>query len=277
MPSSPLPWDPQFLRRSTLFAPLEPAATDLHNLADWPDRDFFNGMLASMTVTSGSGKPLRPVAPQSSAESSHPGYDAHCFLTGELETRERNWHDLFNALVWLTFPQSKAALNARHYHAQQTSRGQNKRGADRDALTLFDESGVIVVSTEASLLTLLQTFSWKELFWHRRDDTLAAMRVFIFGHGLYEQALQPFIGLTGKAILLPVEESFIDRPLNQQLAMLDKEIAGLIHAGQLKHPRELSPLPILGVPGWIVDNENEDFYDNTNYFRPGRKTRDPIE
>ena len=34
--------------------------------------------------------------------------------------------------------------------------------------------------------------------------------------------------------------------------------------------RELSPLPVLGVPGWWDGNEQEEFYDNTGYFRPGR-------
>ena len=39
---------------------------------------------------------------------------------------------------------------------------------------------------------------------------------------------------------------------------------------RMTHGRELSPLPVLGVPGWWKDNEQESFYDNTGYFRPGR-------
>ena len=39
-------------------------------------------------------------------------------------------------------------------------------------------------------------------------------------------------------------------------------------------PRELSPLPVLGIPGWWPDNERADFYDNTDYFRSGRRTED---
>jgi hypothetical protein len=38
----------------------------------------------------------------------------------------------------------------------------------------------------------------------------------------------------------------------------------------LSHGRELSPLPVLGVPGWWGGNEQENFYENTDYFRPGR-------
>jgi len=229
-------------------------------------------MLREAAVVCGSGHPLRPIAPMASSEPDYPGYDAHCFLTGEMETREKNWHDLLNAMVWLAFPRTKAALNARHYRSQQTSRGQNQRGTHRDALTLFDECGVIICSDDDSLLDLLKNFAWKELFWHRRADVLARMRVYIFGHGLYEQALKPFIGLTGKALLLPVDQTFLRQSANAQIASIDETLCQLIaDPNQFNHPRDLSPLPILGVPGWAVENNESTYYDNTDYFRPGRR------
>jgi len=92
-------------------------------------------------------------------------------------TRADNWHDLLNALVWLTFPKTKAVLNARHYHALMDERaeGRTKRGAVRDVNTLFDESGVIVVYADAALAALLRDFQWQELFWQRRELVRAAM------------------------------------------------------------------------------------------------------
>jgi len=27
---------------------------------------------------------------------------------------------------------------------------------------------------------------------------------------------------------------------------------------------------VLGVPGWCADNESESYYDDLDYFRPGR-------
>jgi len=39
----------------------------------------------------------------------------------------------------------------------------------------------------------------------------------------------------------------------------------------MRHGRELSPLPVLGVPGWWPDNERESFYDDADYFRSGRR------
>jgi hypothetical protein len=31
---------------------------------------------------------------------------------------------------------------------------------------------------------------------------------------------------------------------------------------------DLTPIPILGYPGWSIDNGNSAFYDNQQYFRP---------
>ena len=45
----------------------------------------------------------------------------------------------------------------------------------------------------------------------------------------------------------------------------------LLDGRKLVGPRELQPLPVLGVPGWWPDNEAEGFYDNRDYFRPGRQ------
>jgi hypothetical protein len=272
-PSAPLPWAPHVFGQSPIFMPLLPAAQRIRQSDNWPTREQLATLLADSAIVSGGDKPVRPAAPLSLAAPIQLDYEARCYLTGELETREENWHDLFNALVWLTFPRAKAKINTRHYHALQGSPDSNKRSPERDALTLFDECGVIVASDDASLLDLLRGFSWKELFWRRRHDLLTHMRVYLFGHGLYEQALQPYIGLTGKAVLFSVESSFLELPLEWQLASLDDELAALIgNTEKFKRTSELSPLPILGVPGWMDGNGEEIFYDNTAYFRPGRRS-----
>jgi len=41
----------------------------------------------------------------------------------------------------------------------------------------------------------------------------------------------------------------------------------------LTTPRSLSPLPVLGIPGWWSENEAPAFYDDTAYFREGRMRR----
>jgi hypothetical protein len=56
-----------------------------------------------------------------------------------------------------------------------------------------------------------------------------------------------------------------------QLAQTDRLLALYLwdHA-HMTTGRELAPLPVLGVPGWWSANEQENFYENTEYFRPGR-------
>jgi hypothetical protein len=97
------------------------------------------------------------------------------------------------------------------------------------------------------------------------------MRFFLFGHALYHKALDPFVGMTGKSVLLHVPDAFAQLPLNAQIAESDRLLAvHLWDRTRMSRGRELSPLPVLGVPGWWDGNEREDFYDNTGYFRPGR-------
>jgi hypothetical protein len=97
------------------------------------------------------------------------------------------------------------------------------------------------------------------------------MRFFLFGHALYHKALDPFIGMTGKAVLLKVADGFAQLPLDCQVAATDRLLAThLWDRTRMSHGRELSPLPVLGVPGWWGANEQESFYEDTGYFRPGR-------
>jgi hypothetical protein len=187
--------------------------------------------------------------------------------------RPASWHDLLNALVWLTFPRAKVALNARHYRelVDREAGGSGNRGPVQDALMLFDEGGVIVAAGEADLLRLVDGFAWKRLVWHQRERVATAMRIHLFGHALYEKALAPFSGITGRAILLDIGEDVLAMPLESQIAVLDGMIAErLLDPARLRSARELAPLPILGVPGWCADNDRASYYDDTDYFRPGR-------
>jgi hypothetical protein len=188
-----------------------------------------------------------------------------------VQVRQCNWHDLLNALVWLTFPRAKAALNRRHYQelVRQRERGAQNRGPAQDALTLFDEGGVIVVTAEPALAESLRGFAWKELFWHRRAEVMRSMRFYLFGHALYEKALAPFTGVTGRGVIFEVTQDFFDFSPVQQLLELDGRLSSLIdNAASFSVPRELSPVPILGVPGWCDDNGCADYYDDAAYFRP---------
>jgi hypothetical protein len=269
-------WNREALLQSPLFAPLHPILTDLQT-GDFPTLHECNALLAvrHSPITVKSGMALRFVAQEFGKLSFEAQYEPRCYLTGEVQMRANNWHDLFNAFVWLTLPKTKAVINARHYQVLTSGTelpANVGRGAVRDVNTLLDESGVIVVYSNAELGALLRDFKWKELFWQRREQVQAGMGFYLFGHGLCEKALQPYIGMTGQGLLLAVEQAFFSWPLAQQLTHLDDWLADyLAEPERCRITRDLSPVPLLGVPGWATDNCSETFYDNTAYFRSGRR------
>ena len=268
-------WNKAALLRSPLFAPLHPVLAKLE-AGDFPSLGDCNALLAAHhpPITVRSGAPLRFVAQQRGKLPFEAQYEPRGYLTGEVQMREHNWHDLLNALVWLTFPETKAVLNARHYHAltEESASCHTRRGAVRDVNTLIDESGVIVVYADNQLAGLLRNFNWKELFWQRREQLRAGMGFYLFGHGLYEKALQPYVGMTGQGLLLAVEPGFISWPTTRQLLHLDSLLADHLAASEhCRSTRDLSPVPLLGVPGWAADNNCAEYYDNTAYFRSGRR------
>lgn len=278
-------WNRGAMLQSPLFEPLHDVLAGF-DIAHFPTLQDDNTLLDArqpqlMTL---SGKPLRFVPQEYGRLPFERQYEPRCYLHGEVPTRSDNWHDLFNALVWLAFPRSKAAINARHFEAltkHDEAVSASQRGAVRDVNTLLDESGVIVAyaDTDAGeeLAGLLRNFKWKELFRQHREQVRAqsdrqAMGFYIFGHGLYEKALQPFAGMTGQGLLLAVEPAFFGWPLARRLDYLDELLAKhLVAAESCRSTRDLTPVPFLGVPGWTADNEIEAYYDNTAYFRPGRR------
>jgi len=262
-----------------MFAPLRAFVQALPSAA-WPDCDALNALLASAMpgIRNAAGLPIRFV-PQSLHQASfEEKYEPRIFLRGEVQMRAANWHDLFNALVWLAFPRAKAALNQRHYRALQAQQaaGLQNRGPQQDALTLFDEGGVVVLCADPVFADLLRGHHWHELFWRKRAALSAAMGFFIFGHALYEKALQPFAGVTGRGLIFECTADLLQAPGERQNAVIDARLAELLSDTQrIAGPRELTAVPILGIPGWCAENEREDYYDDRNYFRPAplRKTR----
>jgi hypothetical protein len=270
-----LEWNRELLLRSPFFSALHPILAEL-NSDSFPSINICNELLAKRhaPIAMTSGYPLKFVPQSFGKQDFSARYEPRCYLKGEVQTRENNWHDLLNALVWLTFPKAKNAINARHYQVLTSSEVSlsSQRGAVRDMNTLFDESGVVVVCADENLLQLLQQFKWRELFWQQRGQVKTEMRFFLFGHGLYEKSLHPYVGLTGQGLVLKTVQAFFAWPLVAQLDYLDSKVADYIAAPEnCLSTRELTPVPLLGVPGWVDDNEVADFYANTRYFRATRR------
>lgn len=246
----------------------------LINLPAWPGLARLNECAANLRNYR--GKPIRFVANEDTTGSAH--YETRIAESGEIATRE-NWHDFFNAMSWLAFPAAKSAISEMHARLL-SARGEKElrhRSIPRDVLTLFDEGGIIVSSSNKSLLELIRRFEWKTLFVERRTDVIACMRFNLFGHSMLEKALDPYVGVTAKAILFLVDDTFLATDHFAQMRHIDQRVAAwVMDETNLSSSMNFSPLPWLGVPGWWKENELPAFYDNAQYFRGGRK-RDMIE
>lgn len=221
-------------------------------------------------LVTGNGVPLRFVEPSGGPD----GYEQRAFLTGEIATRPGNRHDLFNALIWLAFPLTKAALNRRHFAAITRARrdGQAGRGALRDALTQFDECGVVVAGSAPELWQGVCGHSWREVFVERREELLCSTRFLLFGHASHDALAAPFVGLCGKALFLEVDAAWLELPDAAARAELDTRLAACFDTDEFS-PRDWQPLPLLGIPGATPDNEQPDYYEDTRQFRPARTMR----
>jgi len=257
--------------RERLQAPVyAPLALSLSRLpADrWPSLEDLNAVAGELRTDRGTD--IRFVPPRGNDPAERRHYEQRIFETGEVETRPESWHDVFNALAWLTYPKAKARINAQH--AAILSEGGDaelrNRSPERDALTLFDEGGVIVAARSPSLMRLIPEFEWKELFWARRAELDAGMRFLAFGHGLFEQSLAPFLGMVAKTVFVPVDEFFFMLPVDAQAAQADALVAAhFAHRARFPSPKAMSPMPVLGVPGWHFAPQDEAFYDDPVHFR----------
>ena len=216
--------------------------------------DRLNALADEAGVRTESGRAVRFVPPAAADAR----YELRVYESGCVATRPENLHDLFNALAWLAFPRAKARINA--LHAAEIPRENGRRGRKRDLLTLLDEGGAIVQCGDPELIAMLRGFRWKELFWEQRARVLRDMRFLVLGHAILEQALEPWPGIACKALFV-APEADADAAAAEWLAQLPP------HAT----PRETSPLPVFGYPGWFPGSERAEFYDDTRYFRPFRR------
>jgi hypothetical protein len=189
------------------------------------------------------------------ALAAHEAYESFIYRTGTVPTRD-NLHDLFNGIVWLSFPVTKRRLNA--LQAEQIARHGNTgpRGALRDALTVFDENAALL-RAPTTLIDALQARDWHTLFVTRRTEWQRA-DVVLFGHALLEKLIRPRKEITAHVWVVP--------------ALDDTSIAGSIDADNFTTQGFL-PMPVLGIPGWWPANEATDFYDDTRVFRPRERAR----
>jgi len=229
---------------------------DLLHGPEWPTIDALNACRPA-----GARERFVAQTPALLADGLH--YEQRIAGTGTIATRERNWHDLFNALVWLHHAPLKRALNLQQV-AELAHAGPKNRTRPQCALTHFDEAGVILAVRDASLLALWDAHDWHGLFWRRRDAWLdGSLELVVFGHALLEHALTPDRLLVGKAVAVTGDAS-----------LACERVARAIAQGRLlRDPQELRPLPLSGIPGWHEGNASERFHREAACYRPLRMGR----
>ena len=136
--TAPADWSTAWLRRPA-YAVWAAVAQPLAAQADWPEQAALDALFAQARAA---GCPLPPGLRCVLDLQPDAYYESHIAATGQVPTRARNWHDLFNALAWLAWPRLKTALNARHQAA--IAAGEAKRGPIRDSATLLDECGLLM-------------------------------------------------------------------------------------------------------------------------------------
>jgi hypothetical protein len=273
-----VPWQADFSAKKPLFFPLQHLLPHFAAQQQWPQLNDYQSLLDAWPneIRTLAGKSIRIAAQDGKPDHFEDTYAPRIYHTGEIQTRLNNWHDFFQFLSWFLFPETKAVINSLHLEPAQQRHGKEewrgRRTPIENMLSLFDEGGAVVVSSDEDLLQLVRDFRWKELFWQRRQDCLQHLQCFTFGHAMYEKALMPYLGMTANSILIKVDQEFFQASSEQQLQHIDTRLAEIFRQGQqLQKPKDLQPFPILGMPGWDEDNEDESYYDNTNYFRPGRR------
>ena len=260
---APQSWQAQFAQHP-FFSGYHALARGFANLDDWPAPERLTATAQVRGLRNAANHPVR-FEPQVETCGQR-DYEAGILATGCVPTREANWHDFFNALVWLNLPHLKTALNA----VQCDALGQHdtQRGARSDAATLFDESGAVLIGPDAELADRLRDHDWQGAFverraWWQRNHLL------IVGHAVLEKALTPYPGIIAKTLYLPWPAL---GPITEAPPEgLDKALAEYWQSGALQRPADLFPIPVLGVPGMDPDNANPVYYDNSAVFRPKRE------
>ena len=225
-------WDPAFATRSPLFWPIRAAAAPLAALPAWPEVEDYDRFL-------GDAFPVRfreqPPKPRRRRDRRGPVdiaalYEGRIHREGVVPTRPRSWHDLFNMLVWATFPRAKRALSARQARALEAwiapgARAlPGRRTREQDGLAILDEGGLLLLAEHAIAPALHRALE------DRRagpvGDAIRAGRAaaLLFGHAVYEQIALGGPPVRAMTCLLTCEDALPPAP-DERVALADARLA----------------------------------------------------
>jgi len=236
----------------------------------WPTLEEFNQILEKRPIYSATGAKIKALPQTIKSKIFEEGYEPRIYLNGELQTRLESWHDFFNFMVWQTFPNIKAVMNKWQYLSlKKRFPTPSNRTHLENLLTQLDEGGMIVLSANQYLTDLLKKHEWKKLFWENREAVKREMRFYIIGHAIYEKLMTPYPTITAGGIIFDVEKTFFEKNIASQIRWIDSHCANFMNNDTWSQAfKRWQAVPIFGIPSWSSENNQESYYENTQYFRP---------
>jgi Protein of unknown function (DUF3025) len=197
-------------------------------------------------------------------------------------------HDYYNALVWLTFPKSKARLNqlsmlaldafrseqvySRDQASAKNAGAVGHRGPLRDAITVFDENALLLLSSDSQLIEQLATMQWQNLLVAQRSKWLSEETIVpvCFGHALLQKLEAPYKAITGHSFVISMTSKQVIES-RKNVGLIDTVLCEQLSKDVLV-AKPFLPLPVLGIPEWSFENTNLDYYDDPQVFRKRKVT-----
>jgi hypothetical protein len=244
---------------SPWYAPLLPFAAQLRQEPPFPSADELTAIYRARSAGS-DARPLSFVRAEPKKKRKRASgqpiqvadlYEGNIIERNCVPTRENDWHDLFNALVFCAFPRAKWALHARQYriYAQRlrapVTRMPGARTREQDALALLDEGGLLVCVAPEQASSIPDDVealdgALSELVSSGRARALA------FGHALYEHlvaGLPPPLAYAHVLVLEPAASA--DSPTLAQLDAADRALEqALLDPGQFNEPQRARGLSL---------------------------------
>ncbi len=195
-----------------VFFGLSREIPQLASLTTWPDLEFFNRLSADRGLKLQDGRPITFVHQTKKPsrwrrrKEAKMRYEDSVLEQAIIPSRLASWHDFFNNISWLVFPNAKLALVERlaAANANRTAYDLERaqfRSREGDRLAMLDEGGLLKLT--------------------------GTNRYLIFGHALQES----FIGknLDVWSLTLPLSIECTAEP--ELLKEADKHLAVLIRSG----------------------------------------------
>ena len=252
-------WNTDIFQSSEMIRQLSQTTSYFKDFTHWPEINHYKELFKEYDLK------ITPVPQAIKIESFEELYEPRVFLKKELQTRTKNWHDFFNAMIWLNFPETKTVLNELHFNASTIRPRGSNRSTLENRITQFDECGAVILSSNRHLLELVEQHQWQSLFIDHGPAFKDDIHCVVFGHAIYEKEINPYIGMTCHCLLLENEDMLI-KAKTGDYSDLDDYLADQWRNKISHNPEKFFAFPLLGTPGYWK-NQNKDFYQNKNYFR----------